>query len=205
MTAENQSPESSPKSTSGQPKSSSRRRLLQAGLGASPAILTLVSSPVRATYYTTPASSFASINTSRPHGGQHPTNGCKPSWWVNCAMSGWPASCKDLNNNPKKFKDCFSDYGTYGNKTLKECMQLASDIGTDGVVKHLCAAYLNAASGKTPAAVCSTDIAKDIWACYSAGQGYYEPSAGVRWYADSCDPAGNGGITPWLKTTMPYG
>lgn len=185
------------------PKSVSRRRLIQGGAAAAPAILTLVSTPVRATYYTTPASSFASINSSRPRN-THGTNGCKPSWWVNCAMSNWPSSCKDSGGNPKLFKDCFGDHNVYGSKTLKQCMELPYDNGTDGLVKHLCAAYLNASSGKTPAELCSVVIARDIWNGFKA-KGYFEPTAGVKWFADSCSPAGNGGCTPWLKTTMPYG
>jgi hypothetical protein len=171
-----------------------RRRLLQGGAAIAPAVLTLVSTPVRATYYTTPASSFASINTSRPS---------KPIWWKNCAMTSWPASCKDGAGNPKKFKECFADHATYGNKTLLECVQLAYDTGTDGLVKHLCAAYLNASSGKTPHTICSTITARNMWASY-VSKGYYEPTAGIRWFADTCSPAGNGGCTPWLKTTMPY-
>lgn len=184
------------------PRSVARRRLLQGGLAAAPAILTVVSTPVRATYYTTPASSFASINSSRPHN-PHGVSGCKPNWWVNCSLSNWPASCKDAGGNPKKFKDCFSDHATYGNKTLKECMQLGSNTGMDGMVKHLCAAYLNAASGKVPYEVCSMPYARSIWANYNSF-GYHQPTAGVKWYCDSCTPAGNGGVTPWLTTTMPY-
>ena len=185
-----------------QPTSASRRRLLKGGAAVTPAILTLISTPVRATYYTTPASSFASINTSRPRS-THGTSGCKPSWWVSCSMSSWPASCKTSTGTPKKFKDCFSTHATYGEKTLKECMQLSSDSGTDGLVKHLCAAYLNHASGKTPGEICSTQTAQSIWSSHNS-KGYWEPTAGVRWYADSCTPTGNGGCTPWLKTTMPY-
>ena len=88
-------------------------------------------------------------------------------------------------NTPKKFKDCFSTHATYGEKTLKECMQLSSDSGTDGLVKHLCAAYLNHASGKTPGEICSTQTAQSIWSSHNS-KGYWEPTAGVRWYADSC-------------------
>lgn len=184
------------------PRSVSRRRLLQGSAAAAPAILTLVSTPVRATYYTSPASSFASINTSRPRN-THTVNGCKPGWWVNCALTSWPASCKDASGNPKKFKDCFADHATYGNKTLKECMQLPYDTGMDGMVKHLCAAYLNAASAKVPYEVCSMPYARGIWTSYMT-KGFHEPTLGVKWYCDSCTPAGNGGVTPWLKTTMPF-
>ena len=70
-------------------------------------------------------------------------------------------------------------------------------------MKHLCAAYLNAASGKTPATLCSMGFVQTMWADYNS-KGYYEPTAGIQWRSDSCTPAGNGGCTPWLKTTMPY-
>jgi hypothetical protein len=118
-------------------------------------------------------------------------------------VPSWPAACKDASGNPKKFKDCFSDHATYGNLTLKQCLALSNDSGMDGMVKHLCAAYLNAASGKTPAKLCSTQYAKDMWTGY-VSRGYHEPTAGIKWFSDSCNPSGNGGITPWLKTTMPY-
>lgn len=183
------------------PRSASRRRLLRAGVGATPVVLSLVSAPVRATYYTSPASSFASINASRPPGMTY-TNGCKPSWWASCNMSNWPSSCKNTDGTSKRFKDIFSDHATYGNKTIKSCLQMAYDSGMDGMVKHLCAAYLNAATGRTPASICSGQIARDIWTSYNS-KGWYMPTAGVYWYTDSCQPSGNGGITPWLKTTMP--
>ena len=188
-----------------EPKSSSRRRLLRAGVGASPAILTFVSAPVRATYTTTTASAFASANVSRPGGHGHvPVSGCKPSWWVS-NMSPLPAYCKDAAGNALKFKHLFKGHPTYDNKTLKQCMQMSSDTGMDGVVKHICAAYLNAMSGKVPATICSAQTAKDIWSAYHSAAGCYEPTAGVKWYADTCHPGGVGGINPWLKSTMPIG
>lgn len=187
--------------------STSRRRLLQGGAAAAPAILTLVSTPVRATYYTTPASSFASINSSRPRD-THTTNGCKPGWWKNQHVNSWPSSCVNVASNgsksPKKFKQCFGDHGTYGEMTLKQCMEMADESGTNGLVKHLCAAYLNAASGKTPSELCGVPIARGMWDSYKT-KGHYEPTAGIKWFADSCQPHGNGGCTPWLRTTMPYG
>lgn len=184
-------------------RSVSRRRLLQGSAAAAPAILTLVSTPVRATFYTSPASSFASINSSRPLQ-TYTVSGYKPAWWVGQPVPTWPDSVKVNNGTPKKFKDCFAADDTYGNLTLKQCMELPFDTGMDGMVKHLCAAYLNAASGKVPYEVCSIPYLRMIWSNYMS-LGYHEPSAGIKWYTDTCEPAGNGGVTPWLKTTMPYG
>lgn len=202
MNADRTSDDASKPSDQNAPRSAARRRLLQGGAAAAPAILTFVSAPVRATYYTTPASSFASINTSRPKD-THSTSGCKPAWWCGYQVKYWPNSCR-TNSTPKKFKEIFGDHSTYGEKTLKECMQLAYDTGTDGMAKHLCAAFLNAESMRTPSVICSSFMVKDIWNSYKF-KGYFEPTAGVKWFCDSCEPSGNGGITPWLKTTMPAG
>lgn len=203
MNADRTSDEASKPSDNNAPRSAARRRLLRGGAAAAPAILTFVSAPVRATYYTTPASSFASINTSRPRD-THSTNGCKPAWWVAYHVKNWPSSCKTTNGSSKKFKEIFGEHSTYGDKTLKQCMEMAYDTGTDGMVKHLCAAFLNAESMRTPALICSSFMVKDIWNSYKS-KGHYEPTAGVRWFADTCQPSGNGGINPWLKTTMPIG
>jgi hypothetical protein len=185
-------------------ESASRRRLLQAGLGASPAILTLVSAPVRAGYaHAKTASAFGSVTTAVSHThAMLPTSGRKPSWWASCSMSEWPSSCKTSGGAPKRFRDVFTDFGHYGSKTLKECLQLGASTGMDGVAKHCVAAYLNAATNRVPAVLCSTQAAKDIWIAYTT-RGYFEPTAGVKWFADSCTPAGVGGINPWLITTMP--
>lgn len=191
------------------PRSAGRRRLLQGSAALAPAMLTVVSNPVRATYNytTTPASSFASLSTSRPDI-HHPVTGCKPSGWKNCGPNGswskWPASCKKDNGaNPKLFRECFDDHATYGGKTLLECVSYTETSGEKCMVAHLAAAYLNACAGKVPAAVCSTGYLQDMWRGYK-GRGYHEPTAGIKWRCDDCTPTGNGGITPWLKTTMPY-
>jgi hypothetical protein len=71
------------------------------------------------------------------------------------------------------------------------------------LARHIVAALLNAKSGKTPANVLSESMVKGVWADF-VRLGYYEPTAGIKWYADSSSvPGGVGGITPWLKSTMP--
>lgn len=189
------------------PQNPSRRRLLRNSAGAVPVVLTLVSAPVRATYYTTPASSFASINTSRPRN-THTTTGCKPSWWKTKHIDSWPASCVNVDSygirTHKKFKDCLGATG-WGNddKTLLQCLQFTEESGTKGLSKYLVAAYLNACAGKVSAQLCGVPIARGMWQEYRT-KTYYEPTAGIKWYADYCSSGGNGGCTPWLKTTMPY-
>lgn len=68
------------------------------------------------------------------------------------------------------------------------------------MARHLVAAMLNALKGWTPGSVLSMTTAKGVWNEYTR-KGHYEPTAGIKWYEDSASK-GNGGITPWLKSTM---
>ncbi len=60
------------------------------------------------------------------------------------------------------------------------------------VARHIVAALLNVASGWTP--VLTISRVQDIWNEY-ATKGYYEPTAGVKWYHDD--------IVNYLLSTMP--
>ena len=67
---------------------------------------------------------------------------------------------------------------------------------------HVVAALLNAATGRTSSSVLGVGTVKTLWASF-VETGYYEPTAGVQWYADYSVPAGNGSLSDWLKSTMP--
>ena len=80
---------------------------------------------------------------------------------------------------------------------------LSSDMGAEGLAKHLAAAYVNAVQGLVPPEVLSVPTIRNIWASFIS-RGYYEPTAGIMWYPDSAVPANpRGGLIAWLKTTMP--
>jgi len=101
------------------------------------------------------------------------------------------------------FNSVFGSQGGYGNKTLLEVMRLNSNGGRDGLARHVAAAYLNALKGYTPAVVLDVLTAKNIWTSFVA-RGYYEPTAGIRWFPDYAEPASpRGGLIAWIKTTMP--
>jgi hypothetical protein len=65
------------------------------------------------------------------------------------------------------------------------------------------AALLNGASGRT-SAVLNVSQVKSMWNEFIT-KGYFEPTAGVKWYAQSpvtvMMTAGGGGITGYLYTT----
>lgn len=191
-----------PQGSAERPQSTARRRLLQGGAAAAPVILSVVASPVRAAGMTVTASAMGSINASTS-AMTYVTTGMKPSSWLNVRVKDWPEISRVSNNHSKAFKEIFQADADFGDMSLEDCLKLSGDMGTNGLVKHLAAAYLNAVSGRTPAVVAGVPILRDIWASYRGPRGFYEPTAGVKWFADTCSPAGNGGCTPWLKTTMP--
>lgn len=101
------------------------------------------------------------------------------------------------------FNSVFGSQGGYGTKTLSEVLLMNTNSGRDGLARHLVAAYLNALKGLTPREVLDVPTIKSIWTSFIA-RGYYEPTAGIRWFPDYAEPASpRGGLIAWLKTTMP--
>lgn len=189
-----------------------RRRLLRGGLGAVPVILTVASPSVMAGGgghhggggICTPASSFASINASRP-GKMSTCGGCKPDYWAECEE--WPSPCRPRDyqswKGPSlpatKFHDEFD--GRYcGTMTMLAVLK-TTDRKYE-VARYCAAALLNARSGKTPPDVLSIGTVKSVWTSY-IDKGYYEPTAGIQWYPDRSFPAGSGSLLAWLESTMP--
>jgi hypothetical protein len=101
------------------------------------------------------------------------------------------------------FDSVFGTQGGYPNKSLVEVMAVNSNTGRDGLARHLAAAYVNILKGHIPSTVLDVQMVKNIWASVIA-RGYYEPTAGIRWFPDYAEPTNpQGGIIAWLKTTMP--
>lgn len=203
----------SPDQTPGHPIDTSRRRLTGAGLGMS-AIFTLASRPVLAAQCTS-ASAAASGNLSQ-HGTPPQCTGRTPGFWKgeNKAKE-WPAPYKQgtctkenegCSNSPENWSGGTTFhpefYGTkfmVNNKslTMNQVMVMndSSYLGlTDqhNLGSHIVAALLNAASGKTNG-VLSVAQVKNMWQECQV-KGYFEPTAGVKWY-----PAQ---VVAYLQSTM---
>ena len=186
------------------PASLARRRLLRGGLGAVPVVLTVSSPSVMATgggSVCTPASSFASINTSRPDR----TFGCSgrtPGYWKQPQhYSNWPTPFVAKGDDATKFNDVFGSAYGYPGKTLLDVLELQGG-DRNAVARHIVAALLNAAKNWTSPEVLSVTTVKLVWLSFTQ-KGYYEPTAGIRWFAGYSQPAGNGSLEDWLKSTMP--
>lgn len=113
------------------------------------------------------------------------------------------SSTKKVKVAGTTFDSVFGKQGGYDGKTLMEVLRLNSNSGRDGLARHLVAAYLNALKGLTPREVLDVPAIKNIWTSFVA-RGYFEPTAGIRWFPDYAEPANTtGGLIAWLKTTMP--
>jgi hypothetical protein len=187
--------------SAGRPLSSARRRLLRGTLGAAPVLM--VSAPrsvMAATGECTQASSFASINTSRPDVLLLCT-GRMPEFWRDANEGAWPDPFKRNGNNATSFSSIFGPPKGFADTTFLQVLSFTEATGPKALAKYMVAAALNAAKGLVPLQIASVPILKTIYTSYFSLD-YYEPTAGIKWFSDTAIPVGAGGITPWLKSTM---
>jgi hypothetical protein len=182
-----------------------RRRLLQGGLAATP-LLTLVSRPVLGAARCVSASGFHSMPASR-HGPEQVCSGRSPDYWKQpLHFAEWPppyvpGTGQDENgaikpaalaeSSPTRFNAVFSPSPFEEWMTLLDVLEAGGGPPLD-VARHIVAALLNAASGFTP--VLEVPAVLTMWEEY-ASMGYFEPTAGVRWYNEE--------IVDYLLSTMP--
>ena len=177
-----------------------RRRLVRGGLGAAPVLMTLVSRPALGHGYKCfSPSGFVSMPTSE-HGQPKFCSGRTPGYWKQPQhFDEWPKPYYPVNTKYKtatKFKDVFSPTLYPWSTTLLQVLELQAGPPND-VARHIVAALLNVKKGWTP--VLTIESVKGIWTQYASTgggiTGYFEPTAGVKWYHDE--------ITAYLKSTMP--
>jgi hypothetical protein len=190
------------------PPNGDRRRLLRGGLGAAPVLLTLVSRPVLGWggggggggQCFTP-SGFVSMPTSQ-HGKPYYCSGRTPGYWKQPQhFSSWvgyyPTTTTGFGGHQaSKFKDVFTPTPYPPQTTLLQVLELMGGPPND-VARHIVAALLNVMAGWTP--VLTVPVVQGIWSEYmttgGGTVGYFEPTAGVKWYHDD--------IVNYLLSTMP--
>jgi hypothetical protein len=194
----------------------SRRRFTKSGVVASGVLLTLASRPSLGGgggggggggWVCKSPSGFLSANLSQ-HGTPKTCGGRTPGYW--CTHTTWPSPYKVGTCTNTKFKQSYNSWsgGTmykdsnlgfhctgYGAGYLKYSMLQVGLLGGNGdpyqLGAHCVAALLNARMGWTP--VLTEAQVRAMFNDY-ASYGYYEPTAGVKWY-----PAD---IVTYLKSTM---
>jgi len=194
MNEQSSNQEARPEGVSG--KGSDRRRFLGAGAAATPFLLTLVSQPALGATCFTPSRSL-SRNTSVSQDGKY--GEClraeSPANYAAAQQSSqgiWPAAVPPTTlmhplfaQGREQGKTLFlkQENGQMVSMTLGEAMQINS---AGQVHLYVIAAYLNKMGGngaEIPDSVLTTQKILGIWQEY-ATKGYFEPTAGVSWYAD---------------------
>lgn len=195
-----------------------RRKLLKLGMGATPVLMMLASRSAFACHSTTP-SAFGSVCNSRPDILQS-SAGRSPGYWKT-HTDGWPRPYYSKTQKSGRttyhattFNAVFGGQGCgspFGDSvTLLDVLNNGGG-GHIAVARACVAALLNSASGFTPPTILDIDdVVNRIWYQYaSTGYQYFEPIAGIKWYASSpplpyvagSSTGGYGGIIGYLNTT----
>jgi hypothetical protein len=189
------------------PKSPSRRRLLRAGLGASPALLTIISEPVRADVLGSlpcrSASAFASIAAHGVTTSTQPAQTCfgiQPGGWAIRSVGSWPAGTftgSGATAVSVTFSSVFSPGVTVGTNSSPTLLQVleSTDAGLE-MARYFVAAYLNIKMVlfATPAKVETELQLKAMWP--DAVNGTYTPITGGN-------PWDWATLKSWFLQTMP--
>ena len=178
-----------------------RRRLLQAGLGAAP-LMTLLSRPALGSgngFQCFSPSGFVSMPTSQ-HGTPKTCSGRTPGYWKQSQhFNDWKPPFYPTTTSKHKatlFKDWFTPTPYASTLTFLQALDLMGG-PPDDVARHIVATALNIARGWVP--VLTIAVIQGIWKQYmltgGGTAGYFEPTAGVKWYHDD--------IVNYLLSTMP--
>ena len=147
------------------PRSASRRRLLQAGLGASPAVLTFVSRPVVAAGAC--ASASATISAGSPGRAGVVVNQCAgagPVTWAATANSDMTAKTTTFSSNVGTYVASVDTTTTdkkgvtktstavYNDPTVAQVLLSSGTTPKDVLARSMAAAYMNWSTNKVPAA-----------------------------------------------------
>ncbi len=194
-----------PQDEPSQAKDSARRRLLKAGVAATPVVFTVASRPVLGTTVCATVSGAQSLNLSNPQA-LATCYGLSPDYWQahpdiwpqpyvsaqSTSTQGVAALGKTQITPATLFHSATTGFrGTFfGGKPLSEVLQMGGG-GKTGVGQACATALLNAAAGRTP--VLSETLVRSIWNEYDS-RGYFEPTPGVQWRADD--------IVRYISTTI---
>jgi hypothetical protein len=162
-----------------------RRRFTRAGILATGAISTVANATGTITKCATASGSLSGGLASHTPTIKPVCGGLSPGGWLQPGGGEvWPCA------KTKKFGTVFSCSGKtakYANYTLYNLLdpQYMKNKGqTDDymIARHFVASYLNVISVPSKTNVITYQILKNMWNAYNSAKGYYEPSAGVKWY-----------------------
>jgi hypothetical protein len=180
----------------------SRRHFTKSGLVVSGVLLTLASRPSLGAVCTSP-SGFQSGNLSAP-GTSQTCSGRSPGYfgthsaqWPSPYEAGSYTDSDTRSSSGTMFKDSAlgfhcSGYGSnYKNYSMMQIIGLGGGGDPHQLGAHIIAALLNARMGWTP--VLTEAQVRNMFNEYDS-KGYFEPTAGVKWYPED--------IVTYLQSTM---
>lgn len=162
-----------------------RRRFARAGLGVSGALVTISSKAgMAADICTTPSGSLSGGLQSQKPAAALSCDGRSPGYWKN--NDSWPAA-KVLMFGAVFSCAAGSPYDTCSMADILD----PKEWDQHGIGRHMAATWLNIRSGKI--SFLGERQLQRIWEDLRSA-GYYEPTAGTKWYAEE--------VVDYLKGTM---
>jgi hypothetical protein len=159
-------------------------------MAAAPVLMTLASRTALGESRCATPSAFTSINSSRASRRISTCAGRWPEFWQR-NPDEWPAG---FSPSTRYHSPTTGLGGTFfANRTLMEVLQ-SSGGGQVALARHIIAGLMNARAGLTP--LLSEFAVRNMWNEF-VSRGYFEPTAGVRWYADE--------MILYLRSTMSLG
>lgn len=170
--------QSTSKTTPGLQTNAGRRRFLGKGAVVAPAVLTLASQPALGVTCFTPSRSL-SKNTSASQAGKD--GQCTGTKTPLDFKTTWPTGVCAAET---KFHPYFSGAlqvteDGFTSKTMKAVLTANQTT----LAAYVITAYLNLKLGLIPANVLTETAIKNMWTNASVAGGFYEPTAGVKWFA----------------------
>lgn len=191
--------------------SPNRRRLLRRSLGSVPILMTLATRPAFGAMQCVTPSGFVSMPTSQ-HGTPTYCSGRTPGYWKQSQFfSSWlpPYYPTTVTGSSGHHATLFKDWfmvppasppvgSTWATVTFLDVLRTESYTASSSggpyydIARYVVASLLNIAQGWVP--VLTTSLVRDMWTEYVT-KGYFEPTAGVKWYHDD--------LSGYLQSTMP--
>jgi hypothetical protein len=188
-------PNEAPNDSAVKPLNPTRRRWLQAGLSASPVLMTVISRPVLAAQCVAP-SAFVSLGASGP-GTVAQCTGNGPTYWSDSRhYADWPSGYVPQDVAPDatatqwcQAVTCVAGDPFQSSSLLQVLMQTGNE-----VARYVGAAVLNnAAPQRVPETVLGMQTIRHIWSEFATSD-HFTPSPGASWSAAE--------IVDYLKSTM---
>jgi hypothetical protein len=163
-----------------------RRRFLGASSAVAPVVLTILSQPALGTTCFTPSRALSKNTSISQANFVGECSGAKSPQYYLSNLDSWPAFTPQTGFNTIFGGKLLTKLhnGQLVPLSMKQVLNRNGNSDIYTVASYLIAAVLNSRGGASISIKAfDTTRATDIWQDYSSSKGYFEPTAGVYWYA----------------------